>query len=351
MANTRDSIGDQATIDGLVSHTLTDLEESGALTVEGCALYANNTIENIVLPNAAIFKDYAFYNCTNLKKIDCQADGLRFYQHSIDGCCRLTSLILRGAKSNSVNSGVASTPIATGLGSVYVPTELVDSYKSSYAQQGIDIQPISAYPKTQYGTITDTWAEIKAAEANGTYLTKYNVGDTKNISIDGVPYFAQIVGLDLDSAADGSNSAHITWLLQTVLVEHHYMNQSNPWNQNALRTRLTDDILPYLDCKDYLVPVSTTFLDNSGSTQTCTDSIWVPSAREIFGESGYESSGCVYTNVFNSSSARTKTLYKSAKGWWLRSKQSAAYFYYVKSDGTISNDSTTSYYVVVGFCT
>lgn len=33
MANTRDTLGDQATVDGLVNRTLTSLEEDGVLSI------------------------------------------------------------------------------------------------------------------------------------------------------------------------------------------------------------------------------------------------------------------------------------------------------------------------------
>ena len=92
----------------------------------------------------------------------------------------------------SATNALTDTKIARGEGAIYVPTNLVDTYKaasnwSTYASQ---IYPISAYPKTDFSTISDSWAEIFEAESDGTYATKYNVGDTKQLSVNGELVYA-----------------------------------------------------------------------------------------------------------------------------------------------------------------
>ena len=53
MANTRDTIGDQATLDGLVARTLTDFEEDGLTSVKGYALSFSDKLKTLKLPSMA----------------------------------------------------------------------------------------------------------------------------------------------------------------------------------------------------------------------------------------------------------------------------------------------------------
>jgi len=46
------------------------------------------------------------------------------------------------------------------------------------------VYPISAYPRTDYSTITDTWEEIKMHMDSGDYTTRYKVGDTKLLTLN-----------------------------------------------------------------------------------------------------------------------------------------------------------------------
>lgn len=78
-------------------------------------------------------------------------------------------------------------------------------------------------------TITDTWDEIFAAEADGTYKTKYKIGDTKKISLGTEGTVAmQIVAFDTDDLADGSGTAPITWISEQLL------KTSRRWNPNIV---------------------------------------------------------------------------------------------------------------------
>ena len=360
MANTVDTIGDQATLDGIISHSLTDFEADNIFTVRAYACYHNHTIKNITLPNVTQIGNYAFENCYALEKFDSSAKFAFNTYGAFSYCCNLTAVILRSPTKipqTGMNYSFDYTPIANNLGCVYVPDELVDTYKNDSAWGKLDIQPISAYPKTSFGTITDTWAEIKAAENDGSYLTKYSIGDTKNVMLNRTPYMAQIIGFDLDSAADGSDDAHITWMLTSLVVPwYYYMIRSNEtvvgWASSFLRTNMINNWLPNLDCKDYIVPVTKTYL-YGGTTQTCTDSIWIPAAREMSGESGYESSGCVYTNVFSDATSKIMRHMSSNDPYWLRSAPNTNRYYYVSSSGTITMVSSMpqALAVIFGFCT
>ena len=75
--------------------------------------------------------------------------------------------------------------------------------------------------------ITDTWAQIIAACANGTYASKYKVGNYKPLDLgtEGTVNM-QIVGKDADSLASGSGTAPLTWLSMELLATSKRMNPS-----------------------------------------------------------------------------------------------------------------------------
>ncbi len=60
MANTRSTLGEQATLDGLVARTLTSLEEDGVTTVHDRALYKFDSLMSIKMPNLTSCGTYAF---------------------------------------------------------------------------------------------------------------------------------------------------------------------------------------------------------------------------------------------------------------------------------------------------
>ena len=76
-------------------------------------------------------------------------------------------------------------------------------------------------------TITDTWEEIFAAEADGSYKTKYSIGDTKIINLGPEGNVCmQIIGFDKDDKADGSGKAPISWLSEQLLATSKRFNPS-----------------------------------------------------------------------------------------------------------------------------
>ena len=130
-----------------------------------CTSIGNYTFKNctnlttVNLPKCTSIGDYAFYNCTSLATIDlpeCTSIGNRAFED----CINIITLILA---NNQVvvleNVGIfTGSSIKNGTGYIYVPDDLVDSYKiatnwSTYANQ---IKPISEQPnniKEEYGYV------------------------------------------------------------------------------------------------------------------------------------------------------------------------------------------------------
>ena len=96
------------------------------------------------------------------------------------------------------------------------------------------------------------------------------------------------------------------------------------------------------------------YTSGHSGTYTVSDTVWIPSYREMFGGTTAEGSGTVYTDFFTDNASRLKKqgLYGSAYGWWLRSAYSTTDFRFVYNSGSASNiGAGISYGVVLGFCT
>lgn len=218
-----------------------------------------------------------------------------------------------------------------------------------------------------------TWDQVIASTKTGKYKT-FTGAPIKELDLgpEGIVHM-QIAGIDEDDLADGSGKAPLTFISKELLATKHRMNpartpSSAPYNEGTgtiggwekceMRTYLKTTIKPLIpeNVRNAIVNVtkySRTF-DMSGTAVNdvvTTDDVWIPSYREFFGGTSYESSGPVYTDLFDSASARIKNLNGIAIAWWLRSASSATGFRYVNNGGTGGNGSTgSSYGVALGFC-
>lgn len=106
------------------------------------------------LPKAGAIPQFCFNYCSKLVTLDLPSVS-SFAASAMASCSKLTALILR--RSTMVSLGSANvlngTPIASGTGYIYVPSNLVDSYKaaknwSTFASQ---FRAIEDYPEITGG--------------------------------------------------------------------------------------------------------------------------------------------------------------------------------------------------------
>lgn len=302
----------------------------------------------------------------------------------------LIALILRSPTLRTIGNTniIAGTPIAAGYGWVYVPDDLVDTYRSAtnwsvYADR---IVGISEYPKAVPGVIQDSWDEIIQAEQDGSYLTKYHIGDLKPVQILETVYMMQIAAFDADELADGSGTAKITWISLGRRVNNIYITNNSgyniTWSSSYLREWLngtmynliTDDMKQYIKEVHKVSGYNPNASTSDRSTVVTTDKIWVPSAHEI-GIDSYEDTplgetGPVYSSIFPTQESRAKKLGGYGTGstgsWYLRTRWSVGNYMIVRSAYNITVDDqtvtmpageistsgqTSQYYPVFGFCT
>lgn len=111
-------------------------------------------LENVYLPKATSLTQYSFQGCTKLKVLDFPL--VKSISNNVfHNCSKLDTLILRSGQvcSLSNTNSFAGTPIASGTGFIYVPYELVDSYKSetNWSTYAAQIRAIEDYPDVTGG--------------------------------------------------------------------------------------------------------------------------------------------------------------------------------------------------------
>lgn len=223
-------------------------------------------------------------------------------------------------------------------------------------------------------TISDSWSEIFANETNGTYSTKYSIGDTKllDLGTEG-QVLMQIVAFDTDQleTAAENDKAPITWISKQLLKTSHRMNPAysagtegtgslGGWEKTEMRSYLKETIKPLIPetVRNAIKSVKkyTRIYNVSGSAVNnvlTTEDVWIPSYQEVFGNYSYESSGVCYSTVFPDNASRVKNKAgSSATWWWLRSAINISGFGAVYTGGS-SNCYNTDYTsgVALGFCT
>lgn len=205
--------------------------------------------------------------------------------------------------------------------------------------------------------IADDWATILANIDNGTYKTKYKIGNYKPLDLgtEGTINM-QIVAFDADDKADGSGKAKVTVIAKDLLNTKHTMNTTatteGGWAASAMRSYLATDIAPKIPSavSSRIVQVNKTYKDYTNGEQTSVDSLWIPSEHETNnGATGYETTGPAYS-VFTDNASRIKTINGTAGIWWLRSASNATSFRRVVNNGYRSSYSAdNSFGVALGF--
>lgn len=108
--------------------------------------YGCTKLKSVNLPSATTLGYYCFTNCKAITTLD--FPQLTYIENNnFQGCSALVALILRSSTLCKLNgtAALSSTPIASGTGFVYVPADLLDSYKTAtnwsvYADQIVAIE-------------------------------------------------------------------------------------------------------------------------------------------------------------------------------------------------------------------
>ena len=371
MSNTRDSFGEQATLDGLIAHTLTSLEEDGVTNLPQYALYKNTGLTNVIFPNLLNLSTSSLQDCTRLTTVD--IGGQCTISAPFSGCSNMDTLILRNTDNicslNYFNS-LEGSKIATGFGGVFVPDTLLSAYKSAtnWNTMAENIFPLSEYPRSHFDTIGDNWDTIIANCNTGT-IDNYNIGDTKLLNVNGTQIFMQIIAKNTDKLTNNTGTASLTWLCKDIYGAHSMNNQNNNtggWEASIMRSWLRETILAYfpIELQNGIKEVKKTWYDYATqTTQISNDTIWIPSTYEMFAADSTSLNSVIETgennvsySIFSTRTKRPKKYKNSLSTYWLRSANknypSSYPFYTVESSGYLSYTNAAGQNgVVFGFCT
>lgn len=260
-----------------------------------------------------------------------------------------TVTMTRGSKT------LSGTVASTGYATLY-PTELGDwtivfTYNGSQKTKVYTLEVIGivyVYPFVVGATLEATsWDNIAAVSKFGQAPNYWNVGDKKNITVNGVTYAAQIIGFDHDTltTADGSRTkAGITFQLVDCLNTTYSMNGSNTnvngWRGSTMRTSTMATLLNQLssDLKSVLKFVNkvTSVGNNNSGLETTSDKLFLLSEIEVFGATQYSYAGeGKQYEYYTAGNSTIKKVNGSAGYWWERSPYSGStnFFCYVFSDG------------------
>ena len=335
--NTVDSIGDEALTNSIVDRSITEIKDNYTTSIGS----------------------YAFRSCSELTTADFPA-ATSIGTYAFRSCSALATLILRSETMATLsnNNALTVTPIASGTGYIYVPSALVDSYKtatnwSTYAAQ---FRAIEDYPE-----VCDpySWDAVFKNIDNGTYKDVYKVGDTIPLDLgsEGVINM-QIAAFDADTLADGTGTAPITFIGKELLATSHAWNVGavtnadgtyqdgtgcvGGWEKSELRSYLKNTIKPLImtNVSNRIAEVIKTQIacNTAGTqfTQTTTEDVWTLNNAEVV------STG-VYGALFPDASSRRKRLANQSTtyAWWLRSASGSRFPYtradFVDASGSLSN--------------
>ena len=206
-----------------------------------------------------------------------------------------------------------------------------------------------------------TWEQIRDISDAGKASNYFVVGDTKNITLDGVSYPVQIIGFNHDTKTDGG-TAGITFQLVDCLNTTYPMNSSNTnvggWKSSAMRTRmdtffsqLPSDLQSAIKAVNKLVSVG----NNTSTIETVSDKLFLLSEVEIMGSNYYSfaGEGSQYA-YYQASNSKVKKVNGSANAWWGRSPvndSGETYFCSINSEGRQSiGEASNRYGVSFAFC-
>ena len=120
----------------LANNTAMTSVDFSNLTDTGTNLFLNcSALSVLVLPKVQTIYSQTFRGCSNLQKLDVLATRGFTNQNNMNGCAKLTELIIRSTSVPTLSNvnNFTGTPFASGGtgGTLYVPQALISSYQSA----------------------------------------------------------------------------------------------------------------------------------------------------------------------------------------------------------------------------
>lgn len=356
--NTKEILGsDEAAFNALVANQLIEFNDDTITEIGSYAFYEKNNLQSIYLPKVKKIGTSSFQYCNNLIRIFIGINNIN---------------IVQLANGNVFDN--------TGRSIIYVPDELVENYKTTnpWSYYSYKIFGISEYPSVEWNEteISDTPEQIASYVSTGTAASRYNLGQYKTIDLGTEGQIRmQIVGKNMRELANSTETAQLEWLAIDLLNTSKRMNpyregENGNWTEGtgSIGGMLHCELQNYLDTTIWnLIPevwqnmiketkVYTGMYDTTGTLvkdNLTIQKLRIPSYREIFNSTSYETQGPVYNFAFSDNETRKKCkVGSSSTDWWLRSATGTTGFVYVSSGGGSGTSSASGAYgVALGFST
>lgn len=366
MPNTEDVMGEQELFDAYIGDTLTELVDDRTIQFSGKQLSNMTKLERVIMPNATFGTYTTLVNLPKLEVLSVKNVTARLlYSYGATNIGKLMHLLINQSNASPLTYSsyapiLPSAPVAQGYGAVYVPSSRVATFKANAAWGAYRIEPLENYP-VKVDTVGDTWDQIVDASEDGTYASRYQVGDTKELTIDGEKLLMTLVAMDADVLDDdGETTVPMTWV---SLPFHAFSAAMDPsvssakWDTCYMRSRLESWYMNRIGSdalKSAIKTVRKTYLyqaayNTSAETRSCGDRLWIPSMREVFSSTSssadsFETSGPHYG---------LSQYWYTSEGVWSRTSNGftggfRTWYNSDTSSGSQNNNSVVK--TVIGFC-
>lgn len=211
----------------------------------------------------------------------------------------------------------------------------------------------------------NSWETIAEVSASGRADTIWNVGDTKDIVVNGETLTVEIIGFAHDDKADGTGKAGITFGLQNLPnIEMQLVGDT--FTDTKVYKQLQGSTFSALppDLQSVIKTVNKkTFGHKNHTIHTAAMKLFLFSEIEVFGSTTFSAAGegTQYSSFANPKNRQKFRLYQNsngsysgyAKNWWVRSpkRDDIARYCCVNQYGEVGSSGTGNVlYVCFGFC-
>lgn len=153
--NTIDVLGDDAVVDSIIQKTITEFHDDTLSEVGQNAFRGCSTLNNVKFPAAIELRPSCFYGCASLAKAEFDM-VTSISSEAFCNCSALKAVVLRNTSTVATLSNTNAFP---ANGYFYVPTALVDSYKSA----------------TNWSTFADQFRKLEEWTVDGTVTGELDV--------------------------------------------------------------------------------------------------------------------------------------------------------------------------------
>lgn len=218
---------------------------------------------------------------------------------------------------------------------------------------------INDYPTNPMELTDFTWDQIVASINAGQQTLTPGMFKTIDLGTFGIIRMMFIgYGLDVGAAT--------TWVSMDLTAQDSIWNDDDYTDGGWEKSYIRNDVMPtYLQALPAALQADTGIKEVTKYSRSfdethyiitpnsvTQDRLWIPSQREIFGGTGYETAGNDYTGIFKDTASRIRKKYQGdGNTWWLRSVYGSSYVRSVYYSGSeYYYTASTSYGVLLGFC-